>query len=252
MVYVSKQDLINYLNENFETEMNIGTIYYFDISFKQSQKGFSEVINHKDSSSFMSKVVWIIDQVQNKLGKGTLFSFSGANDKKVRVNKNKEFSTKRIMLYHRLLKKFVKPENIVKINNNQLMFLNENKNQLRELNIPSNVSQSTIKNLKLKFHNSKYDPFEYDVESYIEKVMNELDIEDKHLLNNYVIFNSPLDFKRLAIFYLIDTTGIEDKIFEVNFSRYTLNDSDLTDWIRKSKNNKEINDFFNQYRTKYK
>ena len=220
---------------------NKDEVYSYSISFGEINKPYGNRVKHKDSSLFMSKIVKVVKYVIQKSDKGTIFQLVGTtDDKNIKSNK---LDSSRVTLYHRLLKKFVKPENIVKLNDNQLMFLNESRNQLRELNIPSNVSDDKVSNVKLKYYNNIKKL--YNIE--IDKLIDELNITDKYLLNDYIFhgeinFNNDLEF----IFFEVNENNI--KKYKISFEILKISKKDFIDYFSKIKTD---NNFFNRYIDKY-
>lgn len=217
------------------------------ISFKPlNSRLYSDEIKHSNPSEFMSKIIYIIKKqvLQNK---NTLFTFSGAGDNSKRKGKTTD-TTPRINLYGRLIKNFIKPENIFKTDGNTLYFFKESlqKNKkLQEINL-INVDKSQLK--KVNFKIVKMNEFTYDVLNDINEDKDSLEVLKQQLLQVnkgikeqdilFTIFNKN-DGKKYFFIQLDEKFKQGYKIFVVNFSLDIIRYSNM---IRSLKSNNNLDD----------
>lgn len=123
-----------------------------DISFRIFGKlGYSNEVKHSDPAQFMSKIIFIVKNYIQK-NKDKIFSFSGSTRDKEDYDK----PTTRIKIYQKMISKFIKPENILRLPN-KILFFTESK-KLNELNVISKVDKKSVSKVKSKIVkvNSKF------------------------------------------------------------------------------------------------
>lgn len=93
-----------------------------DIQFKPLFGQYEDEVKHSNPAEFMSKIIYTAKYYISK-NKDKIFSFSGSS----REDETEDKPTTRIKIYQKLISKFIKPENMIRLPN-KIIFFTESKN----------------------------------------------------------------------------------------------------------------------------
>lgn len=223
-----------------------------DIEFKPLFGQHEDEVKHSNPAEFMSKIIYIIKYYISK-HKGEVFSFSGST----RDNETENKPTTRIKIYQKLISKFIKPENILRLPN-KIIFFTESK-KLQELDLITNLNKKSVSKVKSKIVKTNYYlqdikyKFNSDQSSPLDKFINEFNIEvlKNKIPKNEIVTNIYYDgfvFLFIQVDKNLNKNGWmpflvkfpDDEITSKKLEKFDLENSDLVSKLNSKGKLKEI------------